>query len=149
MTTDSDTVDRTAHRTPHTADDPGETPNASPRTAAHARQQLNTALTHGHELWRGWRAELVPPSTWTEPWPPVRELWLYARYGAWAGETGVWRIVGVIYAAVVALPVVGVLRNVAWMFERPTRFLVATVLYVAVAHTDIGRSLLPWPTWLP
>lgn len=145
MTTDSHTADRT----PQTAVDSGGGINAPMRAAARASTESNAAHTPRHVFWQGWRAEFVPPTTWADPWPSLRELALYAQHAPYAGETGPWHALGVAYFWLWALPNAFAARHWAWITERPSRFAVATVLYVATAHTSAGQAVLPWPTWLP
>lgn len=145
MTTDG----RTAHRTPHSAADGAERINAPMRAAARARTESNAAHTLRHVLWRGWRAEFTPPEVWADRPASLRELMLYAHHGQWAGEQGAARRLGIAYFWLWALPNALAARTWDWVAQRPSRTVVALVVYVAVAHTSFGRAVLPWPTWLP
>lgn len=145
MTTESPT----AHRTPHTAGDSAEPADAAMRAPARARTESSAAHTLRHVLWQGWRTEFVPPTVWTDRPASLREMCLYAHHGPWAAEQGTARRFGIAYFWAWAMPHCVAARTWDWIAQRPSRTAAAAAIYTAVAHTTVGRAVLPWPTWLP
>jgi hypothetical protein len=62
---------------------------------------------------------LSPPDIWAKDLPALSRIWAYAHRGEWTGPAGLPRWCGRVYAAVVAVPVTGVLYAAVWLAERP------------------------------
>jgi hypothetical protein len=74
-------------------------------------------------------AELAcPPDIWSDDRPSLRKIWLYGVYGRWTAADGFWRYAGAAWATVIALPITTGLYLVGWIFERPSRFIVAATV---------------------
>lgn len=143
MTTDGDS----ALRTPHSAGEEADTPNASVRAAARAKVSPKSARTQ-----RDWLKELrvafTPPEIWSERRPSLREVWLYAKYGPWTSEYGFVRWMGRAYAWSVALPLHTAGYYLLWIVQRPTRLVTAVLLGVLIGNTGPGRAIGSGITWL-
>lgn len=143
----SDTDGNSALRSPHSAPSGEEGSNASPRAAARATVPGKFAHTQS-DWWARWRKEFTPPEIWSEQRPSLRELWLYARYGPWTSESGLFRWLGRAYAWLIALPLHTAGYYLLWVVARPTRLGAAVLLYAVLAYADPGHAL-PLPSWLP
>lgn len=121
--------------------------NASASAAARARIANQAAIT-GRDTATRMMAAFTPPDIWSEQRPCLRELWLYARHGTQAGTHGSARGWARAWAVLVTLPLALTAYYLAWLAERPARFVAALLLYTVLAHTGIG-GWLPWPSWLP
>lgn len=75
---------------------------------------------------------VVPPDIWSDKRPSLRDLWLYGVYGRWTQASGPVRVLGALYASVVAMPITTVLYLAAWIVERPARVAVVTALYFLI-----------------
>lgn len=84
------------------------------------------------------RGVFSPPEIWSEKRPSLRDVWLYAKSGPWAAESGVWRALGKWYARVIALPTHAVGYYLLWILERPSRLFAAGLLYAVLTQTGIG-----------
>jgi len=71
---------------------------------------------------------VVPPDIWSDKRPSLRDLWLYGVYGRWTQASGPVRVLGALYATVVAMPVHAATYLVNWIVERPARLLVAAMV---------------------
>jgi hypothetical protein len=113
--------DRVATVTPlrHPASVPDTTP-AAPAVPAPIRRDID------------WRGLVQPPDIWSDDRPSLRKIWLYGVYGKWTNIDGVWRILGAVYASVIALPVHCAAYSALWLVERFPRLLVAAVLVTLV-----------------
>jgi len=70
-----------------------------------------------------------PPALWSEARPSLADVWAYGRRGQYAGETGIWRVLGQIYAAfVIGATFAGYFA--LWVIQHPARLAVATVVLV-------------------
>lgn len=76
---------------------------------------------------------VVPPDIWSDKRPSLRDLWLYGVYGRWTQASGPVRVLGAIYASVVAMPFHTLTYLANWIVERPARLLVvATIVGLVV-----------------
>jgi hypothetical protein len=72
------------------------------------------------------RSLLLPPNLLTEPRPAWTEMRDYAHHAPYLGGGHRWvREAGVWYWRLVALPMAALARIVEWVFERPTRLILA------------------------
>lgn len=96
----------------------------------------------------GWPARFLKRITPPEPWRhrPVSlaALWRYATRGAWASKpTGPARRIGQGYALLLAVPITFVTHYLAWIVARPSRLVVAVVLYLLLAHVGPLSPYIP------
>lgn len=75
---------------------------------------------------------VVPPDIWSDKRPSLRDLWLYGVYGQWTQASGPVRVLGAIYASVVAMPFHTLTYLANWIVERPARLLVAAIVAVLI-----------------
>jgi len=71
---------------------------------------------------------VVPPDIWSDDRPSLRKLWLYGVYGRWTRADGVVRVLGALYASLVAMPLHAAAYLGLWVVERPARFFVAATV---------------------
>jgi hypothetical protein len=71
---------------------------------------------------------IVPPDIWSDDRPSLRKLWLYGVYGRWTRADGVVRVLGALYATVIAMPFHALTYLANWIVERPARFLAAATV---------------------
>jgi hypothetical protein len=71
---------------------------------------------------------VVPPDIWSDDRPSLRKLWFYGVYGRWTQATGPVRVLGALYASVIAMPVHAAAYLGLWVVERPARLLVAATV---------------------
>ena len=71
---------------------------------------------------------VVPPDIWSDKRPSLRDLWLYGVYGRWTQASGPVRVLGALYASVIAMPFTTVVYLLAWIVERPARLFVAATV---------------------
>jgi len=71
---------------------------------------------------------IVPPDIWSDDRPSLRKLWLYGVYGRWTQASGPVRVLGALYAALFAMPITTALYVLAWIVERPSRFIAAATV---------------------
>jgi hypothetical protein len=162
MTTDSDAYvvgdDAGSHSphsaAPHSGERWPETVKARPRAGAReyapstAQSQPDSAVDagghadarddSGSDVLSNLRDVLLdtftPPDVVAHDMPALARVWSYARRGEWTGEDGLPRTFGVVYAAVVSVPVTWLAYQVAWLVERPARLSAAVLLYWLAAQ---------------
>ncbi|ADD45875.1 hypothetical protein [Stackebrandtia nassauensis] len=161
------TEGKSALRTPHSAETPTETFKAGQRADARARIPEESAPKSAHtdnaddsndlsfkEAVGQWLAGvgarvkpiaegLRPPSVWTEAPASLAALVRYADTAPWADKAGPIRTMGKLWCRVISVPVSVIAYYIAWLTQRPSRFITAVIVYAVIAHTSIG-SWLPW-----
>lgn len=75
---------------------------------------------------------VVPPDIWSDKRPSLRDLWLYGVYGRWTRVDGVVRVLGALYASVIAMPIHAAVYLGLWIVERPARFIVAATVVALI-----------------
>jgi hypothetical protein len=75
---------------------------------------------------------VVPPDIWSDKRPSLRDLWLYGVYGRWTQATGFVRVLGALYASVIAMPVHAATYLGLWIVERPARLLIAATVVALI-----------------
>lgn len=71
---------------------------------------------------------VVPPDVWSDDRPSLRKLWLYGVYGRWTRADGFVRVLGALYASVIAMPVHAAAYLGLWIIERPARLLAVVIV---------------------
>jgi hypothetical protein len=71
---------------------------------------------------------VVPPDIWSDKRPSLRDLWLYGVYGRWTQASGPVRVLGALYASVIAMPFHAASYLANWVVERPARLFVAAIV---------------------
>jgi hypothetical protein len=71
---------------------------------------------------------VVPPDIWSDDRPSLRKLWFYGVYGRWTQATGFVRVLGALYASVIAMPFHTATYLANWIVERPARLLTVAVI---------------------
>ncbi len=75
------------------------------------------------------------PTVWSEPPATLVSLLIYARHGAWIGPgSKFWRALGVLWCALIAIPVSTGAYYLAWFCQRPGRLLTGVVVALAIWH---------------
>lgn len=130
----------TTHRNPSAFSEGFNKAPAERETGAEAfglrsnTETLRNRLSAAGQLFRAW---IVPPSLLTEPMASMAELTAYAYRGRWtADRTGFIRGIGKLWFTVIVLPVAYLLRLAEWLIQRPSRAIVATGIWLLIAHSD-------------
>lgn len=91
----------------------------------------------------GWlKAWIVPPNVLMEPPPAFSELAGYATRGAWTrSRDGFLRGLAKLWLVVVALPAIVWLRLKEWVITRPSRALLAVVVWQLLIRSEPGAWL--------
>jgi hypothetical protein len=71
---------------------------------------------------------VVPPDIWSDDRPSLRKLWFYGVYGRWTQADGFVRVLGALYASVIAMPIHTLAYLGLWIVERPARLLVVATV---------------------
>lgn len=71
---------------------------------------------------------VAPPDIWSDDRPSLRKLWFYGVYGRWTQATGFVRVLGALYASMVAMPFHTLTYLANWIVERPGRLLIAAAV---------------------
>lgn len=75
---------------------------------------------------------VVPPDIWSDDRPALKKLWFYGVYGRWTQPTGFVRVLGALYASVIAMPFHTLTYLANWIVERPARLLIAATVAALV-----------------
>lgn len=107
------------------------------RARAPARARVRPAVSRP-PFWRRAVAYFQPPELWSERRPSLAEVWSYARHGEWTSATGVWRLLGGLYAVAVAFPAHLLGYGVLFLIERPGRLIALGLVAFLVGLTPPG-----------
>jgi hypothetical protein len=148
--TSTSTPTGTAHRTPHPHPRPvAEQSRRGARDRAREISGLGSGRQEGPEEVRrelpAWLIKAVEkvrayafgdiPTVWSEPPATLASLLVYARHGAWVGPgSKFWRALGVLWCALIAIPVSTLAYYLAWFCQRPGRLITGVVVAVALWH---------------
>ncbi|WP_020393438.1 hypothetical protein [Kribbella catacumbae] len=79
----------------------------------------------------------TPPDVWSDDRPSLKKLWYYATHGVWTGEKTPARMLAVMYAFGLAIPLTALGYYLLWLVERPARLIIAATvvgLFILVTH---------------